>query len=133
MGAEELGLGEVKHGQLPDFITKYRFFFNPIRYTSLGLAVCEAMMMGMPIVGLATTEMVTAIENGVSGIVHTDVNYLIDKMLMLLEDRDAAEKLGIEAQKVAQQRFNIQRFAADWEEAFNYVVSKRSASKIVLP
>ena len=35
----------------------YRFFFNPIRYTSLGLAVCEAMMIGMPIIGLATTEM----------------------------------------------------------------------------
>lgn len=57
MGTEGLGLGEVLHPQLPDFISKYRFFFNPIRYTSLGLAVCEAMTIGIPIVGLATTEM----------------------------------------------------------------------------
>ncbi|MCJ8210333.1 glycosyltransferase family 4 protein [Mucilaginibacter sp. RS28] len=132
MGAEELGLGEVKHGQLPDFITKYRFFFNPIRYTSLGLAVCEAMMMGMPIVGLATTEMVTAIDNGVSGIVHTDMNYLIDQMHRLLADRTAAEQLGREAQKTAMERFNIQRFAKDWEDAFNYIVLKRKAPKIIL-
>jgi hypothetical protein len=42
------GLGEILHPQLPSFISQYRFFFNPIRYTSLGLAVLEAMMTGMP-------------------------------------------------------------------------------------
>ncbi|MDQ4077194.1 MAG: glycosyltransferase family 1 protein, partial [Chloroflexota bacterium] len=68
MKSEELGgLGEVRHDQLPAFEARYRFFFNPIRYTSLGLAVCEAMMVGMPIIGLATTEMVTVVENDVSG------------------------------------------------------------------
>ena len=57
MGSESVGgLGEVLHPQLPGFIRQYRFFFNPIRYTSLGLAVIEAMMIGMPVVGLATTE-----------------------------------------------------------------------------
>src|SRR5262249_22926405 len=66
------GIGEVPHFELPAFEARYRFFFNPIRYTSLGLAVCEAMMVGMPILGLATTEMVTAVENGVSGYVETD-------------------------------------------------------------
>lgn len=132
MGAEELGLGEIKHGQLPEFVSKYRFFFNPIRYTSLGLAVCEAMMMGIPVIGLATTEMVTAIDNGISGYVHTDINYLIDKMHALLRDKKLAEQLGCEGQKTANQRFNIKRFTDDWEDAFNYVVSKRSASDIVL-
>src|SRR5690606_4327570 len=41
MGAEEMpgGLGEVQHARLPAFVSRYRFFFNPIRYTSLGLAV----------------------------------------------------------------------------------------------
>ncbi|HEY7293418.1 MAG TPA: glycosyltransferase family 1 protein, partial [Dehalococcoidia bacterium] len=40
MGAEELGgIGEIPPPKLPAFIARYRFFFNPIRYTSLGLAV----------------------------------------------------------------------------------------------
>lgn len=132
MGNEEFGIGEVLHPQLPEFITKYRFFLNPIRYTSLGLAVCEAMMMGVPVVGLATTEMVTAIDNGVSGIIHTDVNYLIDKMHLLLSDRALAEQLGREGQKTAMERFNIQRFVADWEDTFNYVISQRSKARIEL-
>ncbi|MFX6149390.1 glycosyltransferase, partial [Acinetobacter baumannii] len=68
MGAEEAGgLGEVPNPELAAFIAHYRFFFNPIRYTSLGLAVVEAMMIGMPVVGMATTEMSTAIRNEYNG------------------------------------------------------------------
>ncbi|MGL6158508.1 MAG: glycosyltransferase family 1 protein, partial [Ralstonia mannitolilytica] len=65
MGAEDAGgIGEVGNLHLPAFCARYRFFFNPIRYTSLGLAVVEAMTIGMPIVGLATTEMSTVIDSG---------------------------------------------------------------------
>jgi hypothetical protein len=52
MGAREFGgLGEVVLNELPYFMARYRFFFNPIRYTSLGLAIIEAMMVGLPVVG----------------------------------------------------------------------------------
>jgi hypothetical protein len=48
MGWEEAGgIGEIRHHELPAFMARYRFFFNPIRYTSLGLSVCEAMMIGI--------------------------------------------------------------------------------------
>jgi glycosyltransferase involved in cell wall biosynthesis len=123
MGAMKLGgLGEVKLPQLPAFASHYRLFFNPIRYTSLGLAVCEAMMVGLPVVGLATTEMVTVIENGVNGYIDTDVNKLIDHMQALQRDPAEASRLGANARRYAQERFNIQRFARDWEDAFAYVV-----------
>ncbi len=124
MESEEMGgLGEVKHYDLPAFAARYRFFFNPIRYTSLGLAVCEAMMLGMPVLGLATTEMVTAVENGVSGYVHTDPGVLIRKMLELLEDREEAERLGEGARRRAMERFSIERFARDWDDAVRSVLT----------
>jgi glycosyltransferase involved in cell wall biosynthesis len=126
MGAEKLsGLGEVPHHQLPAFASRYRFFFNPIRYTSLGLSVCEAMMIGLPIVGLATTEMVTVVENGVSGYVDTDVKKLISQMHQLFNDRNYAQKLSQGAIKTAQKRFNIQRFTRDWDEAFEIAISRQ--------
>ena len=80
MNSEPLGgLGEISPPQLAAFEARYRFLFNPIRYTSLGLAVCEAMMLGMPVVGLATTEMATAVVNGVTGFVDTSLERLVPR------------------------------------------------------
>lgn len=124
MAAEALGgLGEVHHSLLPEFESHYRFFFHPVRYTSLGLAVCEAMMIGLPIVGLATTELATVIENRISGYINTDVNQLIDHMQELLTDPAQAQRLGAKAREYARSRFGIQRFVQDWSEVFERVVS----------
>lgn len=125
MGAEAYGIGEVLHPDLPAFMAKYRFFFNPIRYTSLGLAVCEAMLLGMPIVGLATTEMAVTIQNDYSGYIHTDLNYLVEKMQLLLDHPERAEKIGENAKQVAKERFDIHRFTMQWEQVFEEVKAKR--------
>jgi hypothetical protein len=123
MGTGELGLGEVLHPQLPEFISKYRFFFNPIRYTSLGLAICEAMMLGIPVVGLATTELATIIENGKSGYVHTNVAYLAGKMKLLLNDPGHATRLGEAGRETALKKFDINLFTSEWEQLFRMAVN----------
>lgn len=126
MGSEELGgLGEIKPPGLPAFAARYRFLFNPIRWTSLGLAVCEAMTVGLPVVGLATTEMVTAVENGVSGYVDTDVDRLVERMRSLLADPAEARRLSDGARRTAQRRFSIDRFVADWDAVLERVTAER--------
>lgn len=116
------GLGEIGNLDLASFSAQYRFFFNPIRWTSLGLAIVEAMTIGMPIVGLATTELATVIRNGESGFIHTDTDQLIDAMQHLLRD-PAEARLGEGARKVALERFHIDRFAAEWEATLRHVCS----------
>lgn len=124
MDAESLGgLGDVAHTQLPALEANYRFFFHPVRYTSLGLAVCEAMMLGLPIIGLATTELTTVIENNISGFVDTDVEVLIEQMQELIKSPEQAKRLSQGAQEQARSRFNIQRFAQDWSDTFERAVS----------
>ncbi|HKQ29868.1 MAG TPA: glycosyltransferase family 4 protein [Burkholderiales bacterium] len=119
MAAEEAGgAGEVANTELPEVMSHFRFFFHPIRYTSLGLALIEAMMVGMPIVGLATTELVTVVRNGVTGFVDTRVDRLVEAMQRLLADPAQARTLGAAARQSARERFNIRRFAADWDDAF---------------
>ncbi|MDB5760606.1 MAG: glycosyltransferase family 4 protein [Burkholderia sp.] len=119
MGADELGgLGEVQHAQLPAYAARYRFLFNPIRYTSLGLAVIEAMMVGLPVVALATTEVATVIENGRSGYIDTNVDALVERMQALLADPALARELGAGARRRAQERFGIGRFIDDWMRVF---------------
>lgn len=115
MDAESAGgIGELPYAQLLARESQYRFFFHPVRYTSLGLAVCEAMLLGMPIVGLATTELPTVIRNGENGYVDTDAGRLVDAMQWLLDDFDAARRLGEQARRDATRRFGIGRFVADW-------------------
>jgi hypothetical protein len=122
MAAEEMGgQGEIEHGKLPAFMARYRFLFSPIRYSSLGLAVIEAMMIGMPIVALATAEMATVIDNGVSGYADTNMATLVDRMQLLLREPGLAQQLGAGAQRRAQERFSIERFAADWDKALRDV------------
>jgi hypothetical protein len=119
MGSKALGgQGEIPHAELPAFLAQYRFFFHPVRYTSLGLAVCEAMMVGLPIVGLATTELVNVIQNDISGYIDTNLEHLIERMQELIENPHKAAKLGQSARLVAQSRFGIQRFIRDWNQAF---------------
>ena len=127
MGAREAGgLGEILHRDLPGFIADYRFFFNPIRYTSLGLAVIEAMMAGMPIVGLATTELATVIENGRTGYIDTDVERLIAHMKNLIRFPALARELGEGARAAALRRFGMGRFIEDWRQAFAAVTGQRA-------
>lgn len=123
MGTQDYGIGEVLHSDLPAFASHYRFFFNPIRYTSLGLAVLEAMMLGIPVIGFATTEMSVTIENGKNGFIHTDVNYLIDKMKLLLKDPDMAKEIGEEGRQTALRLFNIERFTQDWQTLFEKTIT----------
>ena len=127
MDSENIGgLGEVRHAELPSFLARYRFYLHPVRYTSLGLSVCEAMMTGLPIVGLATTELPTIVQNELSGYIHTDVDWLISKMDMLLHQPYKARKLGEMAQETAVQRFHIDRFREDWHQLFKSVVHEHN-------
>ena len=89
----------------------------------MGLAICEAMMMGIPVVGLATTELSAVIDNGYSGFIHTDVNYLIEKMNFLIANPELAREIGANGREVAMKRFNIERFARNWEQLFEEVTA----------
>jgi hypothetical protein len=127
------GLGEVPHRDLFAVVARYRAFFNPIRYTSLGLAVCEAMMLGLPIVGLATTEMATVIENGVSGYVGTDLGKMTDVLREVLQKPALARRMGEQARRYARQRFAIERFVGDWNEALSLVTGARAGARSIQP
>jgi len=124
MDAQSLGgLGEIPNTQLASFVANYRFFFNPIRWTSLGLAIVEAMTVGLPIVGLATTELASVIHDGENGFVDTRVDRLVECMRALIADPKLARHLGEAARRTACERFGIERFAHDWDLALREVTA----------
>jgi ADP-heptose:LPS heptosyltransferase len=122
MGSSALGgAGEVAQADLPGWMARHRFFFHPVRHTSLGLALIEAMLLGLPVVGLATTELVTVIDSGRNGFIDTRPERLLQAMRALLDDRGLAEQWGRAGQRDARLRFGIERFVADWLQALRQV------------
>lgn len=128
MGSTQVvgGLGEIPPDELAAFAADYRFFFHPIRHTSLGLALCEAMMQGMPVVALATTEAVTVIDDGVQGFISTDLDRLVDRMKQLLADSGEARRMGEAARDTALRRFSPSRFGAEWHR----VILQQSSNRV---
>lgn len=133
MQSEEMGgLGEVPNLSVAEAMAQYRFFFTPIRYTSLGLALVEAMLLGMPVVGVAATELPTVIVNGVNGYVHNDKALLVDVMRQLIDEPDLARSWGEAGRRTATRRFGIERFISDWLDVIAQVTETESVAPLAL-
>ncbi|PQA60108.1 glycosyltransferase [Siphonobacter curvatus] len=125
MKSDEIGgLGEIHYRYLHQRVAEYRFLFSPMRYTSLPLAVVEALTIGMPVVALATTEIPTVIEDGVQGFISNDPEVLIERMQFLIDHPEEAQRMGANARKLAQDRFGKERFVRDWNAVFAEVVGR---------
>jgi glycosyltransferase involved in cell wall biosynthesis len=95
-------------------LAQRRAYLHLCRWTSLGLSLIEAMQMGMPVIGLATTEAVAAVPPD-AGVLATRVDTLVEAAHWLLEEPDAARRLGARAREVALARYGLDRFLADWD------------------
>ena len=115
------GLGDVPYRELHRVVAQRRFLFSPMRYTSLPLAVIEAMTIGMPVVALATTALPTAVIDGVTGYLSCDLDRLVAGMEALVADRELAVRLGAAGRELARERFGLERFCADWNDAMRAV------------
>ena len=123
--AEVGGIGEIHYRHLHRRMAEYRFLFSPMRYSSLPLAIIEAMTIGMPIVALATTELPTVIQNGIHGYVSTNPDELARQMQFLLDNPDEARRMGDNARQLALSRFGLDRFVKDWNAVFETVMEDK--------
>jgi glycosyltransferase involved in cell wall biosynthesis len=122
MDAEALGGDDVPQHRLHDEMARRRLYLHPIRWTSLGLSLIEAMHLGMPIVALATTEAPDAVP-ATAGVLSTRVDRLADGARDLLADHDRAREAGLAARAAALERFGLQRFLDDWDDLLEAMVS----------
>ena len=100
--------------QLHRELARRRLYLHPIRWTSLGLALLEAMTIGVPVLALATTEVVAAVRSR-AGVISTNVDSLIAAAEWLMADPEAARRLGAAGREVALARYGVDRFLADWD------------------
>jgi hypothetical protein len=107
--------GDLAQDRMHAAIARRRCYVHTFRWTSLGLTLIEAMLLGIPVVALATTEVPDAIGHG-DAIVSNDVDVLVDGVRRLLADPELAEQLGDRGRRRALDRFALDRFLAEWDQ-----------------
>jgi glycosyltransferase involved in cell wall biosynthesis len=95
-------------------------YVHPIRWTSLGLSLIEAMQLGMPVVALATTEVPEAVP-AVAGVISTRVEVLLAAVGELCVDPEAARAAGRAARAAALEHYGLERFLQEWDTVLEAV------------
>ncbi|WP_299036642.1 glycosyltransferase [uncultured Pseudokineococcus sp.] len=100
----------------------HRAYLHPYRWTSLGMALCEAMTIGMPVLAVASTAAADAVP-AAGGVVSADPRVLARAARTWLEDPAAAREAGAAAREHALARFGLARFLREWDEVLDAVVA----------
>jgi glycosyltransferase involved in cell wall biosynthesis len=114
------GIENLPQDELHDEMARRRMYLHPVRWTSLGLSLLEAMALGMPVVALATTEVVEAVPSA-AGVLSTNVARLRRAVQDFAADPDRARRAGLAAREAALDRYSLDRFLADWDDVLEEV------------
>lgn len=106
--------GDLKPRELHREMARCRVYVHPMRWTSLGLSLLEAMHLGMPVVALATTEAPRAVPPE-AGAISTDVNDLLKAARRLLSNPEESRRRGVAAREAVLARYSLDRFLHDWD------------------
>jgi len=124
-GMDAGGLGGMENPPqraLHERMARRRVYLHPIRWTSLGLSLIEAMHLGMPVVALATTEAPDAVPRE-AGVVSTDVGVLAAAVRRLVADPGEARERGRAARQAALARYGLERFLGRWDRLLTEVTA----------
>lgn len=115
IGAGALGgIENLPQARLHAAMARRRVYLHPVRWTSLGLSLIEAMHLAMPVVALATTEVPEAVPPE-AGVISTRVGVLREAARALIDDPERARVMGKAARAHALARYGLARFLGDWD------------------
>jgi hypothetical protein len=124
LGPDVRGCGDLPQARMHAELARRRAYLHPLRWTSLGLSLLEAMHLGMPVVAFASTEALEAVPPH-AGVCSTDPDRLRAALAELVADRALARRRGAAARAHALQRYGLQRFLDDWDRVLGTVTADR--------
>ncbi|WP_372698171.1 glycosyltransferase [Arthrobacter sp. JSM 101049] len=107
--------GDVPPGELRRRLPRSRAYLHPFRWTSLGLALLEAMHLGMPVIVLGATEAFRAVPPE-AGAVSSDVEELAAMARRLVHEPEEARARGLAAREFALRHYGLQPFLDAWDQ-----------------
>ena len=123
------GIEDLPQDRLHTEMARRRCYLHPIRWTSLGLSLIEAMHLGMPVVALATTEAVEAVPPA-AGVISTRIDVLVEAARGFIEEPGTAAEAGRAARAYALERYGLERFLEDWDDLLAEVISDARGARL---
>ena len=120
LGPRGVCMGDLPQARLHEEMARRRVYLHPVRWTSLGLSLIEAMHLGMPVVALATTEVPEAVPPE-AGIVSNRLDTLASGLRRLASDPEEAFLMGKAGRAAALARYGLGRFLAQWDDLLREV------------
>ncbi|WP_203135944.1 glycosyltransferase [Microbacterium sp. JZ31] len=114
--------GDLPPHRLHAELARRRVYVHPFRWTSLGLALLEAMHLGMPVVALATTEAPAAVPPE-AGLVSNDLDRLERAIATYVADPALAAEHGRAARRHALAHHGLPAFLRRWDDVLADVVA----------
>ncbi|MGI8700580.1 MAG: glycosyltransferase [Nocardioidaceae bacterium] len=113
---------DLPQHQLHIELSRRRVYLHTTRWTSLGLSLIEAMMLGLPVVALGTTEVHRAVPPD-AGFVSCDPDDLAAALRLLVHEPALARQTGMSAREAALARYGLTRFLHEWDAVLGAVTT----------
>ena len=134
--AREAGLGSKvrfigSRSDIPSILKGSDLFVFPSRWDGLGIAVLEAMAVGLPVVACAAGGVPEIIRNGENGILvpPDDPAALADGIRGLLKEPESARRLIAPALETVESRFDARRMVQSYEIWYEQSLNQKKAER----
>lgn len=108
-------LGEINENEIIDQYLKSHVFICPSTIENSSNSICEAMILGMPVIASYVGGNMTLIEDQIDGLLYqADAYYMLAyKIINILTDDNLAIKLGENAREKAEKRHNKEKIISN--------------------
>jgi glycosyltransferase involved in cell wall biosynthesis len=110
-----------------DYLRAADLFILPSHFEGMPNALLEAMACGLPVVATSVSGVMDLIKHGQNGLLVEPgrADRLADAIVRLLEDREMALLMGIEARKTMEQFYSIKAVTSAYAELYTQLLSER--------
>lgn len=124
--------GHIPHEEAPDYINASDIFVLPtIRQEGMPFSLLEAMSCKKPVIASKIGGITSVIDDGVNGLLIPpgSTSKLIEKINFLLNNKDFADKLAVNARKKAIDKLSLEKMINETIKVFELAITRNKEQR----